>query len=361
MSTKLLFLLPSPRKATTSLEELISRHQIYVRKFIELQKTAPTMPWVIIGDNLVNPLKPSVPDLQLKFVGRLKFSLLRFPYKAIRIMKRSHFKPDLIVAGDSYLTAIFALMIQRIYAGDAQIQLSIHGEVGALTNRGMKSRVKYFLTKVSFEHANILRFVSNQQMEGFSNKFNLRGKKLLVTPVPINIQSMQSSVTVRDAIAFVGRIQQERGVSEWIDITKAFPQEQLMVIGDGPLATRMKCELPKAIFTGLLSNQEVQKKWVGIGALLSTAPYESYGLAMREALLQGVPVVSRENAGAVELAQRYPNLIKLYKHKTQAQQYLREFLENPLNEKEFEIFKKDFFAQQEESLIRLAKVWLNEG
>jgi glycosyltransferase involved in cell wall biosynthesis len=134
-----------------------------------------------------------------------------------------------------------------------------------------------------------------------------------------------------------------------------------MVIGDGPLATRMKSELPKAIFTGLLSNQEVQKKWVGIGALLSTAPFESYGLAMREALLQGVPVVSRENAGAVQLAQRYPNLIKLYTHKTQAQQYLREFLENPLDEKEFEIFKRDFFAQQEESLIRLAKVWLNEG
>jgi glycosyltransferase involved in cell wall biosynthesis len=276
-------------------------------------------------------------------------------------MKRSHFKPDLIVAGDSYLTAIFALMIQRIYAGDAQIQLSIHGEVGALTNGGIKSKIKYLLTKVSFNHANILRFVSNPQMEGFSNRFNLRGKKLLVTPVPIHTQSVQSSVTVRDAIAFVGRIQQERGVSEWIDIAKSFPQEQLMVIGDGPLATRMKSELPKAIFTGLLTNQEVQKKWVGIGALLSTAPYESYGLAMREALLQGVPVVSRENAGAVELAQRYPNLIKLYKHKTQAQQYLREFLENPIDDKEFEIFKRDFFAQQEESLIRLAKVWLNEG
>jgi len=144
MSTKLLFLLPSPRKATTSLEELISRHQMYVRKFIELQKTAPTMPWVIIGDNLVNSLKPSAPDLQLKFVGRLKFSLLRFPYKAIRIMKQSHFKPDLIVVGDSYFTALFALIIQRIYAGDAQIQLSIHGEVGALTNGGIKSKIKYF-------------------------------------------------------------------------------------------------------------------------------------------------------------------------------------------------------------------------
>ena len=361
MSAKLLFLLPNPTKATTSLEELISRHQMYVRKFIEMQTTAPTIPWVIIGDNLVDSLNPSAPDLQLKFVGRLKFNLLRFPYKAIRIMKQSRFKPDLIVAGDSYFTAIFALIIQRLYAGDAQIQLSIHGEVGALTNGGIKSKIKYLLTKVSFNHANILRFVSNPQMEGFSNRFSLRGKKLLVTPVPIHTQSVQSSVTVRDAIAFVGRIQQERGVSEWIDIAKSFPQEQLMVIGDGPLATRMKSELPKAIFTGLLTNQEVQKKWVGIGALLSTAPYESYGLAMREALLQGVPVVSRENAGAVELAQRYPNLIKLYKHKTQAQQYLTEFLENPIDDKEFEIFKRDFFAQQEESLIRLAKVWLNEG
>jgi len=361
MSAKLLFLLPNPTKATTPLEELISRHQMYVRKFIEMQTTAPTIPWVIIGDNLVDSLNPCAPDLQLKFVGRLKFNLLRFPYKAIRIMKQSRFKPDLIVAGDSYFTAIFALIIQRIYSGDAQIQLSIHGEVGALTNGGIKSKIKYLLTKASFNHANILRFVSKPQMEGFSNRFNLRGKKLLVTPVPIHTQSVQSSVTVRDAIAFVGRIQQERGVSEWIDIAKSFPQEQLMVIGDGPLATRMKSELPKAIFTGLLTNQEVQKKWIGIGALLSTAPYESYGLAMREALLQGVPVVSRENAGAVELAQRYPNLIKLYKHKTQAQQYLREFLENPLDEKEFEFFKRDFFAQQEESLIRLAKVWLNEG
>ena len=361
MSAKLLFLLPSPRKATTSLEELISRHQIYVRKFIELQKTAPAIPWVIIGDNLVNSLKSSAPDLQLKFVGRLKFGLLRFPYKAIRIMKRSHFKPDLIVAGDSYFTAIFALIIQRIYAGDAQIQLSIHGEVGALTSRGMKSRIKYFLTKVSFSHANILRFVSNQQMEGFSNKFNLKGKKLLVTPVPINTQPMQSSMTVSDAIAFVGRIQQERGVSEWIDITESFPQEQLMVIGDGPLATRMKSELPKAIFTGLLSNQEVQKKWVGVGALLSTAPYESYGLAMREALLHGVPIVSKENAGAIELEQRYPNLIKLYRTKDQAQQYLKEFIEKPLDKKEFDVFRKDFLTKQEKSLNLLAKVWLNEG
>ncbi len=361
MSEKLLFLLPNPTKATTSLEELISRHQMYVRKFVEMQTTAPTIPWVIIGDNLVDSLNPSAPDLQLKFVGRLKFNLLRFPYKAIRIMKQSHFKPDLIVSGDSYFSAMFALIIQRIYAGDAQIQLSIHGEVGALTDGGIKSRIKYFLTKISFNHANILRFVSFPQMEGFSNEFKLRGKKLLVTPVPIITQPAQSSVTVRDSIAFVGRIQQERGVSEWVDIAKSFPHEQLMVIGDGPLATRMKSELPKAIFTGLLTNQEVQKKWVGIGALLSTAPYESYGLAMREALLQGVPVVSRENAGAVELAQRYPNLIKLYKHKTQAQQYLREFLENPLEEEEFEIFKRDFFAQQEESLIRLAKVWLNEG
>jgi hypothetical protein len=94
--------------------------------------------------------------------------------------------------------------------------------------------------------------------------------------------------------------------------------------------------------------------------LLSTAPYESYGLAMREALLHGVPVVSKENAGAIELEQRYPNLIKLYRTKDQAQQYLKGFLEKPLDKKEFESFRKDFFAEQDESLIRLAKVWLNE-
>jgi glycosyltransferase involved in cell wall biosynthesis len=119
--------------------------------------------------------------------------------------------------------------------------------------------------------------------------------------------------------------------------------------------------LAKATFTGALTNKEVQEKWAEIGVLLSTAPYESYGLAMREALLHGVPIVSKENAGAIELEQRYPNLIKLYRTKDQAQQYLKGFIEKPLDKKEFEIFKRDFFTQQEESLIRLAKVWLNEG
>ena len=81
---------------------------------------------------------------------------------------------------------------------------------------------------------------------------------------------------------------------------------------------------------------------------------------MREALLHGVPVVSKENAGAIELEQRYPKLIKLYKTRDQAQQYLKEFLEKPLDKKEFESFRKDFFTEQEESLNRLAMVWLNE-
>jgi glycosyltransferase involved in cell wall biosynthesis len=360
MRTNLLFLLPNPRKAATSLEELILRHQIYVRKFIEMQTTTSEIPWVIIGDNLVEPLNLNAPELQVKFIGKSKMCFFPFIFNAVRIMKRSHFKPDVIVAGDTYFTALSAFIIRRIYVRDAQIQLSLHGEVGALTIGGIKPRIKYFLTKISVKHADIFRFVSRQQMDGFICEFNFGDKKLLVTPVPTSTRLAQSSVPVKRAIAFVGRIQQERGVSEWIEIVKLFHQEELMIIGDGPLATSMKSVLSRATFTGLLTNQEVQKKWIDIGVLLSTAPYESYGLAMREALLHGVPVVSKESAGAIELEQRYPNLIKLYRTKDQAQQYLKGFLEKPLDKKEFEAFRKNFFAEQEESLIRLAKVWLNE-
>ena len=360
MSTNLLFLLPNPRKAVTSLEELISRHQIYVRKFIEMQTTTPAIPWVIIGDNLVIPQNLIASELQVRFIGKSKISIFLFPFKAMQVMKRSQFKPDVIVAGDTYFTALFAFIIRRIYVKDAQIQLSLHGEVSALTTGGIKARIKYFLTKVSVKHADIFRFVSKPQMDGFKSEFNLVNKKLLITPVPISARPTRSSVTVKRAIAFVGRIQQERGVSEWIEIVKLFQQEELLIIGGGPLVTSMKKELPSAAFTGPLTNQDVQKKWIDIGVLLSTAPYESYGLAMREALLHGVPVVSKENAGAIELEHRYPNLIKLYKTKDQAQQYLKGFLEKPLDKKEFESFRKDFLTEQDESLIRLAKVWLNE-
>ena len=221
--------------------------------------------------------------------------------------------------------------------------------------------IKLIFLRLFLRRAHSIRFVSKKQAEDARTFVKLKDKRTFIAPVPFVTDSLGSHKRNSSSfIAFVGRIQKERGVEEWIEVVKPFDRKQLLIIGEGPQTQTMRMLLVGATFTGALTNKEVQEKWADIGVLLSAAPYESYGLAMREALLHGVPVVSKENAGAIELEQRYPNLIKLYRTKDQAQQYLKRFLEKPLGKKEFDVFRKDFFAEQEASLNYLAKVWLNE-
>jgi glycosyltransferase involved in cell wall biosynthesis len=122
----------------------------------------------------------------------------------------------------------------------------------------------------------------------------------------------------------------------------------------------MKTQLPCAVFLGSLKNSEVQETWSGIGVLLSTAPFESYGLAMREALLHNVPVVSRRNAGSLELKEKYPNLIGLFDGTEEAVTEITEILQRTGLARDFIQFRSDFFNAQDETLTTMARVWSNE-
>ncbi len=97
--------------------------------------------------------------------------------------------------------------------------------------------------------------------------------------------------------------------------------------------------------------------WPRINVLLSTAPYESYGLTIREALLHGVPVVAKTSAGVRELASRFPKLVRLFEERTQATALINDLLHSPPTKDEFDSFKDWFVGKQEESLRALAELW----
>jgi glycosyltransferase involved in cell wall biosynthesis len=81
----------------------------------------------------------------------------------------------------------------------------------------------------------------------------------------------------------------------------------VLVAGSGPDEARFLKEikelLPKSKvrFLGQLSENELKKVWKNVGVLLSTAPAESYGRVMREALVAGVPVWATKSSGVEDL------------------------------------------------------------
>lgn len=357
MSSSVVILMPNIHRNAQPATELLARQDFYasyLRKYADTQFRKPLV--IISGtSNIANFENIEVHSLSSKPTNILVFALT-----SLQVIKSISPNPSSLVAGTPFQPFLIALIL-KCFIPRTKVHTAIHGELGALKRSGFSNLLRLSFLRLFLRRANSIRFVSKKQAEDAKKFVKLNNKKTFITPVPFVTDFVGSDRrNLSSFIAFVGRIQQERGVEEWMEVVKPFGREQLMIIGDGPLAQTMKTILLGATFTGALTNKEVQGKWAEIGVLLSTAPYESYGLAMREALLHRVPIVSKENAGAIELEQRYPNLIKLYKTRDKAEQYLKEFLEKPLEKKEFDAFREDFFTEQEESLIHLAKVWLNE-
>ena len=357
MSSSAVILMPNIHRNAQPITELLARQDFYASYLRRYSGTQFRKPLVIIsGANNISNFE----NIEVHSISSKPTNVLVFSLKSLQVIKGILPNPSSLVAGTPFQPFLIALIL-KLFIPKTKIHTAIHGEIGALKRGGLSNLLKLSFLRLFLRRAHSVRFVSRKQAEDAKTFVELNRVKTFIAPVPYIADSAGSNkLNSSSLIAFVGRIQHERGVEEWMEVVEPFGREQLMIIGEGPLAQTMKTILLGATFTGALTNKEVQGRWAEIGVLLSTAPYESYGLAMREALLHGVPVVSKENAGAIELEQRYPNLIKLYRTKDRAQQYLKGFLEKPLGKKEFDVFRKDFFAEQEESLIHLAKVWLNE-
>jgi glycosyltransferase involved in cell wall biosynthesis len=54
-------------------------------------------------------------------------------------------------------------------------------------------------------------------------------------------------------------------------------------------------------FLGYIPNDEMTNVWSRIGVLVSTSRIESYGLVLRESLINGVPIWTTKTSGSEEL------------------------------------------------------------
>jgi glycosyltransferase involved in cell wall biosynthesis len=351
----LLILLPNIENNSFQPQEIVNRQDIYGNAVLQNSQDETTRVTVFYS-GCSQKLSSKITDLYC--LSKKTTSIFEFSIKALRTIRHSRLTPDSIVAGTPFQPLLIALIL-KLFHSQAKIHTSIHGDLLSLIEPGVRNRIKLLFLRYVLKRCASIRFVSESQKQAAQQLISFSNQHLFTTPVPIPNVKIDLLNRDRETIAFVGRLQFERGVREWIEIASQFDQKQLLVIGDGPLRSEFQSELPGALFMGSLTQVEVQGQWNRIRVLLSSAPFESYGLAMREALLHGVPVVSRKNLGSLELQNRYPELIRVYETRNEAINHIRFFLRNSLSAKSFERFQSEFFANQDASLKKLAVAWRN--
>jgi glycosyltransferase involved in cell wall biosynthesis len=223
----------------------------------------------------------------------------------------------LLVAGDPWESLILARMVRMGLKAKAKIQVQVHGDIGnrkwihANVRNWLRSRITFFTLRL----ADQVRSVSETQSQNLVDTYKVSNSVLVIVPVPSIFPAVdlfkESHVSRPKTLGFVGRIQNDRGLSLFIELISKLASGELdlslVIVGDGDKREEFLAKLEAIVgtgrvtFLGHLTKEEMLECWKRIGILVSTAPSESFGRTLRESLVNGVPVWAVPSSGVRDL------------------------------------------------------------
>ena len=106
----------------------------------------------------------------------------------------------------------------------------------------------------------------------------------------------------RTLIGYIGRLAYEKRLEDLIDLDSQ-DDVQLVIVGDGPIRSRLERKLPNAIFTGFKSGIDLAQMYASLDIFIHTGQHETFCQSIQEALASGVPVIAPNLGGPIDLVQ----------------------------------------------------------
>lgn len=101
-------------------------------------------------------------------------------------------------------------------------------------------------------------------------------------------------------IGYVGRLANEKRIDD-LAVLDGMENIQLVIVGDGPAAPKLKKALPHAHFVGYQSGTELARYVASFDIFVHTGKHETFCQGIQEALASGVPVIGPDTGGPVDL------------------------------------------------------------
>ena len=295
-------------------KDVINRHLNYAKVLFSKSKKAKIV--VFTTSNQGNMIFRS------KFMDRFilskpTFNPIIFSWRAYRCIRKEEIEVSLIVAGDPWESFWTCFLLAKLMRRNTPIQMQIHGDIADPLWRKInwRNKVRFYLAKYSCSKATSIRAVGHNQKNNLIRNLKLNRSKIAVIPVPISHKLLtykKPKITQRPkSIALIGRIHEDRGIWSFINLINKLNHVSqdfdVIIIGSGQAEFEFLAKIKNVIprqrlkILGQLSEDSLAKMWNRIGILVSLAPVESYGRAIREAFISGVPVWVSKSSGALDL------------------------------------------------------------
>ncbi len=304
------------------------------------------------------------PYVLVSLTGRNYLINTFFPVKAVKYV-RSMDSNFTFICGDALLAPVTAFIIKCVFPFRVKSQISLHGNPSSAWGFSPLGVAKRMLMRFALRNSESIRVVSTHLKNYLCDVKGLPRDQIVIAPIPTVPPRRQRIATSGPRISFVGRLHEERNTSEWIEIVEQLfdgdPHFSAIVIGGGNSLLSMKERLSSFIdervkFEGELNKQELEESWNQISILLSPAKQEGFGLAIREALIRGVFVIARRNAGTQFLFEKMKG-IYLYDSVGEAVELARELKDKKFLESDLALNLEYLSLENAESLAALIASW----
>ncbi|MDB5194421.1 MAG: hypothetical protein JWN50_435 [Parcubacteria group bacterium] len=198
------------------------------------------------------------------------------------------------------------------------LEVQLHGDPFSPYFSGFQNGVRKFFARSVLKSADSVRTVSRGVAERIQAEFGFGAGKIFVLPIYIDMNRIEEGKVSFDLHArygfhfillVVARLTKEKNVAQAIRVLAKvhayFPDAGLVLVGAGPEEGNLK-DLSKSLG---VSNQVIFAGWQEdvtsfyrtANLFLQTSRFEGYGLALVEAGLSGLPVVTTPVGIATEL------------------------------------------------------------
>jgi len=242
-----------------------------------------------------------------------------------------------LIVGDLYISPLIARSLKFIFKKRVGIQIQFHGATYNNRVGGLRARLKFWLMKGAVSSSNSIRIVSNFQQREIQAKFDVYSKEFVVSPIPISLAKIPTTRTSHQGLSLLilGRLHPERGIGEILKLIEMLARGRVEctidVVGEGPLKQLFEPHVhntsgaTKVVLHGQKNEMEVKSFLAKSDLLISLAPEEGYGLALREAVLSGVHVLAKRNNGTSDVLLRFPGRIDLIENASEAFEFVKRF------------------------------------
>ena len=293
----------------------LRRHQLYGKTLSSVTHGETKL--LILGIGRNKSLLREIPELEvisLPISSKFTLMFIAFSVKALWSRRR---KIRMIVSGDPWFTLVVVKLIRYLLQVKIGLQVQLHGDF--LSSNWKSLRPQNHLASLCLptllKNCESIRVVNSAQVQDLVNVCKVEFNRVACVPLPLNIPKIPNHNLRAEGlpIAFVGRIEEERGLKNLLRLVESnseiFAARSLWISGGGSKRAELERELKKylpvnsIVFMGELDPDQLVNMWTRVGVLLSLAPAESYGLAMREAIVNGIPVLAVKSVGSISLEQ----------------------------------------------------------